>query len=101
MESVGNTINLELTQNSIKDTYRIKSKDSSNPIVVEFSTVLLKEKMLHTVKTYNRGKTTAEKLNTGNLGLKFTNKPVYMSEILTNNSQKLFYLARTFQQQYK
>lgn len=100
MQSVGQVINVQIDSNNVSDIYRIKSKDSSNPIIVELTTVLHKEKILDNVKKYNKSKKPGEKLNTSTLGLQCPVKPVFISETLTAKTQKLFYLARTFQQQY-
>lgn len=100
VQCVGKTINVEIDQSCINDIYRIKSKDSSNPIIVELTTVLHKERILENVKNYNKSKKPGEKLNTSTLGFQGTVKPVFISETLTAKTQKLFYLARTFQQQH-
>ncbi|XP_022830972.1 uncharacterized protein LOC111359610 [Spodoptera litura] len=101
INSVAKIADVDVNPECIKDIYRIKSRDSSHPIMVELTTVLLKEKILNNLKSYNKTKRPGEKLNTGNLGFRGPTKPVYVSEALTTKTQKLFYLARTFQQQYK
>lgn len=100
LHSVGKSIDVDIEQNAIKDIYRPSSKDSSAPIVVELTTVLLKENILDKVKKFNKSKKAGYKLNTSHIGLQCPVKPVYISETLTTKAQKLFYLARTFQKQY-
>lgn len=99
LERVGQTINVQINQTWVRDIYRTKSKDASNPIIVELSTVLHKEEILGNIKRYNKSKKPGEKLNTSTLTLQGPVKPVFISETLTAKTQRLFYLARTFQQQ--
>ncbi|CAH2095763.1 unnamed protein product [Euphydryas editha] len=96
IKNVGKVLNVDLTDSDIKDIYRISSKDLTNPIVVEFSTVIMKEKMIKGVKLFNKSKMKGDKLNTTHLNYATATKPVYISETLTQKTQKLFYLARNF-----
>lgn len=93
-------LNIELQPNDIKDTFRLNSKDSSNPIVAEFTTVVLKDKVLKSVKEFNKNKPKNEKLNTKCIGLPEPAKPIYISETLTYKTQRLYYLARAAQKEY-
>ncbi|KAH9636859.1 hypothetical protein HF086_008308 [Spodoptera exigua] len=97
VESIAKTVSVDMGQNCIKDIYRIKSKDSSKPIIAEFTTVLIKEKVLGNVKIFNKSKIPSKKLNSTHLGLQ---GQLYLAETLTTKAQKLFYLARNFQKQY-
>ncbi|CAH2097511.1 unnamed protein product [Euphydryas editha] len=100
IKNVGKVLNLDLIDSDIKDIYRISSKDLTNPIVVEFSTVIMKEKMIKGVKLFNKSKMKGDKLNTTHLKYATAAKPVYVSETLTQKTQKLFYLARNFAKNY-
>ncbi|CAH2091936.1 unnamed protein product [Euphydryas editha] len=100
IKNVGKVLNLDLIDSDIKDIYRISSKDLTNPIVVEFSTVIMKEKMIKGVKLFNKSKMKGDKLNTTHLKYATATKPVYVSETLTQKTQKLFYLARNFAKNY-
>ncbi|KAJ8733514.1 hypothetical protein PYW08_001812 [Mythimna loreyi] len=101
LENVSQAIKAPVDRNCVKDIYRIKSKDSTNPIIVELSSVLHKDRVLDCLKTFNKCKKPGEKLSTINLSLQGPVKPIYISEHLTAKTQKLFYLARMFQQQHK
>lgn len=94
---IGNTLNIDIKTQDIKDIYRLKSKDSANPIVAEFSTVLLKEKLISAVKLFNKTKKKGEKLNTSHMKLQCPQKPIFISETLTYRTQRIFFLARNFQ----
>lgn len=99
-KTLGQTINMEIGKSDIKDIYRINSKDTSQPIIVEFTSALTKEKLLKELKSFNKTKPKGDKLNTSHLGLTQPLKPVYVSETLTSRAQRLFYLARSHQKQY-
>lgn len=94
---LGKTLNVVMDVNSIKDIYRTKSQDASNPVVIDFTTVLMKEKVLKAVKNFNKNKQKGNKLNTTHLNPKYQLKPLYVSESLTSKTRKLFYMARQFQ----
>ena len=97
---LGKTLNVDMGQNTIKDIYRIKSKDASNPVIVDFTTVLIKDKVLKAVKDFNRTREKGNKLNTTHINREYQLKPIYISETLTSNNQKLFYMARQFQKSH-
>lgn len=100
VQNMAQAMDLNLKESEIKDVYRINTKDSSNPIITEFTTVLKKEKIIKAVKAFNKNKKPGEKLNTSHLKLETPMKPVYVSETLTHKTQRLFHLARNFQKNY-
>lgn len=95
LKSIGKTINVNIADHDIKDIYRTKAKDS--PIIAELTTVIEKEKFFAGVKSFNKPKKLAEKLNTTHLNIEGPTKPVFVSESLTFRAQKLFHSARSFQ----
>lgn len=99
---LGKALNLDINSENVRDVYRIPTKknDISKPIIVEFNTVILKDKILKKIKNFNKSKKKEEKLNTSHLHFKQPVNPIFVSETLTTKSQKLFYLARTFQKTY-
>ncbi|CAK1553275.1 unnamed protein product [Leptosia nina] len=97
---MGKAINIDIRESDVRDIYRINSKDSSNPIIAEFTSVLVKEKILSAVKSFNKKKQKGEKLNTGHFGTVGPIKPAFVTETLTQQTQKIFYLARTFQKEH-
>lgn len=91
-------LNIDVQPNDIKDTYRLNTKDSTaSPIITEFTTVFLRDKVLRTVKDFNKKKGKGERLNTQHINPHTPMRPVYVSETLTQKAQRLFYLARMFQ----
>lgn len=85
------------SESEIKDIYRTNSgKETSKPIIVEFTSVLKKEKVLKATKDFNKTRRKEEKLSSETLKLPGTRKPIFLSETLTFKAQKLFYLSREF-----
>ncbi|KAJ8704388.1 hypothetical protein PYW08_013112 [Mythimna loreyi] len=97
--NLGQTLNLNITENNLKDIQRVRSKGNSNPIIVTFNSVITKDEVIKGVKTINKSKNLGRKLNTTHLKLK-SNQPVYVSERLTLKTQKLYYPARTQHKNY-
>lgn len=96
VKNIGKVLKMDLVDADIRDVYRIKSKDMSNPIILELSSVITKEKIINGVKSFNKSKSKDEKLNTAHLNYANPSKPIYISETLSQGTQKLFYLARKF-----
>lgn len=100
-KTLGKTLNVEIDDTQIKDIYRINSKDTSNPIILEFTSSLPKDKILKEVKNFNKNKAKGEKLNSNHLGFTQPQKPIFVSETLSTKAQRIFYLARNFQKQHE
>lgn len=101
--NVGSVLDLPITQSDVKDIYRINSKNSmNNTIIVDFTTVLLKSKILKSVRNFNKINKNS-KLNTTQLRVPGPQVPVYISDNLPTKARKLFFKAREFalQQKYK
>lgn len=89
-------LQVPLERQDIKDIFRVYKKDGTpSSIIVDFGSVTIKENMLDKVRQYNRNNN-QHKLNTTHIKLKGETKPIYISECLTQKSQRLFYLARKF-----
>uniref|UniRef100_A0A2A4IUY8 Piwi domain-containing protein n=1 Tax=Heliothis virescens TaxID=7102 RepID=A0A2A4IUY8_HELVI len=97
---LGKMIDVSIDHSTIKDVYRLKSKDESNPVIVDLTTVMLKDKVLKAVKSFNKTKTKGNKLNTTHLNPNYQAKPLYISETLTSKAQKVIN-ARTLMNQNK
>lgn len=83
----------------IRDIYRSFSKSSENkPIVVELSSVLVKNQLLIAYKNFNKLKG-AERLNTQHIRRSGSPKIIYISESLTPKLKRLFYLSREYAKQ--
>ncbi|CAH2211054.1 jg1392 [Pararge aegeria aegeria] len=92
----GKVLNTTIQSCDIRNIYRASSKvNTIKPIVVEFTTVSMKEKLLQLSKSYNR-KHCNNKLSSQTLNLDGPAKPVYISEFLTYKARKLFAQAREF-----
>lgn len=97
---LGKTLSVNIDCTNIRDIYRLKSKDASNPVVVDFTSVLIKDRILKALKSFNKARAKGEKLNTTHLNHSYQFKPVYITETLTHKTQRLFFLARQFKKSY-
>jgi uncharacterized protein YoxC len=94
--NVGQALNVPLQPTEIRDVYRINTKKESNqPIVAELSSIFTRDKIIASVKTYNK-KYSTNKFSTSNLKVDGPAKPVYISENLTMATKKLFFQSREF-----
>ncbi|CAB3245982.1 unnamed protein product [Arctia plantaginis] len=96
IKKIGNILNLNIDDTNIKDIYRFRSKDASNPVVVDFTSVMLKDQVLKAVKSFNKNKAKGENLNANHLDPTYHSKPLYVAETLTQKTLKLYFLARHF-----
>lgn len=89
-------INYEIMKTDIKDIYRIKGKKqntSNTPIIVEFSSTILKADILKMCKTHNAKNKV--KLCAKHLGHKSKEDvPIFVAEQLTAKGARLHFLAR-------
>ncbi|XP_045454882.1 uncharacterized protein LOC123664381 [Melitaea cinxia] len=90
---LSSTLKVDLQPNDIRDVYRSSSKGEKKPIVVEMSSYVQKTNIMTAVKRYNN-LNKSNKLNTSHLGLKCTNTPIFVSDHLTPNGNRLYYLGR-------
>lgn len=89
-------LNIPLDSTSdIKDIYRVNSKSKTNPIIADFSTVLVRDNFLVSYKKFNKEHPTA-KFSSESLGISGPSQPLYISENLTQREKNLFYQARVF-----
>lgn len=96
VKTVGDALNLQIQPSEIRDVYRINTKNEANQaIVAQFSTVVLRDKIIGNVKAYNK-KYKTSKFSTTNLKIEGPPKPIFVSESLTMQAKKLFFLAREF-----
>lgn len=93
---IGKAINEPIQMSDIRDVFRTNSKVASNkPIIVDFSSTIKKEKVLKSIKSFNKGGREI-KLNSSHLRIGGPTKPVYVSESLSLKAKRLFSLARDF-----
>lgn len=101
--NLSKTIDCPLTKTDIKDVYRTRGKPGgpqATPIIVETSSVILKNDVLKLCKLFNAKHN--EKLRAKHLGLRsLEDTPVFVSEQLTPKAARLYYLAREFKRQHE
>ncbi|CAH0401555.1 unnamed protein product [Chilo suppressalis] len=100
VQNIGNILNLQLQKSDFRDVYRGFAKpDKIKPIIVEFSSVLHKEKLLMLAKKLR--KSDPNSLNTSRLKLEGEPKQFFLAECLTARARRLFYLSRDFAKTFK
>lgn len=90
-ENTAKALGMPIQSCDIKDVFRAGKKDDL-PIIVDFVSIAKKENIIKRVRKIN----TKSKLNTTHFGLDTPTKPVYIAEKLTKNTQRTFFLARTY-----
>lgn len=95
--NMAKSIDVNLQESDIRDIYRINSsKEASKPIVLELNSVIKKESLIQSVKAFNKSKPKGSKLNSNHLNIPGKPTPVFVSELLTFKTQKIFFLSREF-----
>ena len=96
-------LNLDTESTSIRDITRLPSKKESltSSVTVEFANTLTKTNFLVAVKNYNK-RNPKDKITSTHLNIKAAQEtPVYITELLTANSRRLFYLARNYAKEHQ
>lgn len=88
-------IGYPIKSSEIKDVYRVKTKNNSTTINVDFLSAMTKDTIVKKVRKFNN-LNKPDRLNTTHLKLDGPVKPIYLSEKLTPKMQRLYFLARTF-----
>lgn len=94
--NIGKKINLNILPHEVYDIYRIhniKKNFETKPIIVKFTSVLIKEKIIDLYKKFNKG---GSFLTTESIHIKGISKRIFISENLTNKMKRLFFLSRDF-----
>lgn len=86
-------LKVNINPSDIKDIYRVKNKTGSSIVVAELTTVLTKNKIISSVKEFNKINTN-NKLSSSTIGIPGPAVPVYVSESLTNKNRKLLAITR-------
>lgn len=92
---LGKVIDVSIQPTEIKDVFRINSKTEHKTILADFTSVLTKEKIIQSVKLFNKTNKVA-KLNTQQLHIDGPKLPIFVSENLTPKTKRLFFLARDY-----
>ena len=94
IQQLGSTLDLEtpIHQFEIRDIFRPKSE----VVVVDFTTTQRKESLITKYKKYNKSRRENKEPQLKSDHFKLPGLPctIYISEYLTNKTQRLFYLAR-------
>lgn len=88
-------LSVDLQRSDLKDVFRVSTKSSKNTILAEFTSVLMKNRVIQNAKQYNK-QNKGNKLNTSVIGIPGNHTPIYISESLTPKNKRLYYLAREF-----
>ncbi|CAG9791406.1 unnamed protein product [Diatraea saccharalis] len=91
-------LNIEMEQIHIRDITRQPSKKENltSNITLEFSNTLLKTNFLSAVKQFNK-QNPKSKVNSTHLDITTTREsPIYVTELLTTQAKRLFYLTRAY-----
>ncbi|XP_028179358.1 intracellular protein transport protein USO1-like [Ostrinia furnacalis] len=96
VQKVGKAVDVDVDSKEIRDVFRLTTKKGvASPVIVDFTSVVLKDKILTSVKSHNRAKRD-NKLNTGHIGIAGQSKPIFVVECLTQAAKKVYFLAREF-----
>lgn len=96
VQKVGDALKIPIQAGDIRDIFRPNTKNVNNqPIVVHLNSVFLRDKVISSVKEYNR-KNSTSKFSSSTLKLEGPSKPIFISESLTSTTKKLFFRAREF-----
>lgn len=97
------TLEINMVNSELRDVYRVPTKpdQSNSAIVAEFSLTLLKESFLTATRNHRLSsiKSKTKQLNSSHLGLDGPKVEVYISEDLTPQASRLFYLSREFRKE--
>ncbi|CAH2095924.1 unnamed protein product [Euphydryas editha] len=97
VSSVGNVLKTPIQSYEVKDVYRIKTKDPLNKtIIVDLSSNILKEKIITSLRKFNKYNNGSNKLSTEHLKISGPSKQVFISENLTSKMKRLYFLCRDF-----
>lgn len=89
-------INVDMNCSDIRDVYRINMNNYKNgPIVVQLSSSILRNRLLDSVKKYNKSHAD-NKLNSKLIGISNEKIPIYVSERLSQRINKLFITSKKF-----
>lgn len=89
-------INVDINCSDIRDVYRINMNNYKNgPIVVQLSSSILRNRLLDSVKKYNKNHAD-NKLNSKLIGISNEKIPIYVSERLSQRINKLFITSKKF-----
>lgn len=100
VQKLGHIISQPVSTTEIKNIFRYKSKsDAVGPVLVEFTSVNLKEQFLKSTKDFNKHNKD-NRLNTSHIVENGPRQPLYVNEVLTAMTRRLHYLARELTKEF-
>ncbi|CAB3220852.1 unnamed protein product [Arctia plantaginis] len=97
VKKLSTTLGIKIEECGMRDVYRTPSKPNQNTtgIIAEFTSTLLKEKLLTAAKTHklNSLRFKTEQLNSSHMGLDGPKVEIYLSEHLTPQRHKYQYIG--------
>lgn len=100
VQKLGQIISQPVSATEIKNIFRYKSKsDVVGPVLVEFTSVTIKEQFLKSTKDFNKHNK-ENRLNTSHLVENGPRQPLYVNEVLTAMTRRLHYLARELTKEF-
>lgn len=95
VSNLARNISTEINIADIKDIYKTKKNSTKKTIIVELNSTLVRDNLLNAAKKFNTGAAPNLKLAAKHLGLKKDpDVPIFISESLTPNASRLYFLAR-------
>lgn len=98
VKKIGSAVGQSVMDPQIIDVYRLNSKHGQiSPILVNFSTSITKDTLIRSTRAYNKTKkaNNEQPLNISTIGMSGT-LPIYVSDSLTPQAKRLYYLAREY-----
>ncbi|KAJ0176831.1 hypothetical protein K1T71_008010 [Dendrolimus kikuchii] len=93
VQNICKALNVIVPQTSIRDVYRVNKRAGKGTIIADFTSVLLKNEIIKSLKVYNKEHPT-HRLNANSIGIQGNDSQIYLSESLTAKGRRLFFLAR-------
>lgn len=98
--SIVKSLKVDIETRDVRDVYRSHGKPGTiRQIVVEFTSVSLKSKLLSAIRSFNKGKEIINKFNSEVVGLPTEKNPIYINEHLCFGTKRLLYRTREFAKQ--
>lgn len=93
MLNLSQALSVKINSHDIRDAYRGPGKGMNKPIIMNLPDITTKYNILSALKLHN-SKNPTNKIGTLHAGFTGPQIPIFISEHLTTNARRLFYLAR-------
>ncbi|KAJ0177889.1 hypothetical protein K1T71_006762 [Dendrolimus kikuchii] len=96
VKKIGQILDMPIKTSDCRNIYRGFSKtESKKPIILEFNSVIQKDKMLLSYKQYNKSNKT-NNLNLSHININGPPTKIYITEYLSSKMKRLHFLAREY-----